>query len=144
MKKLLLCVIALSSLHFNANAQDGDIVITNEWARPILIAGRPGGAYLNITNNGDTPDRLISVISTISPRLEIHEHTMKDGVMRMSQIDYLEIKAGVTVELKPGGYHIMIFETSSKYADGDQIEITLNFENAGAITKTFNVKKRQQ
>lgn len=143
MKKILLGVFALCSIHLTANAQEGNIIITNEWARPILVAGRPGGAYFHIENKGDTPDKLINVTSNISPRLEIHEHTMKDGVMKMSQVDHIEIKSGDNVELKPGGYHIMIFETASKYAEGDQIDLTLYFENAGSITKTFNVMRQQ-
>lgn len=144
MKKLLIFVTTLLSLHLNANAQEGDIVITNEWARPILIAGRPGSAYFNIENTGDEADKLVSVTSTISPRLEIHEHTMTDGVMKMSQIENIEISAGGKVEFKPGGYHIMIFDTSSKYAGGDQIDLTLHFENAGSITRTFNVISPQR
>ena len=143
MKKILLCVLTLCSIHLNANAQEGDIVITNEWARPILVAGRPGGAYFHIENKGSVADKLINVTSTVSPRLEIHEHTMKDGIMKMSQVDYIEIKAGNNVELKPGGYHIMIFDTSSKYQEGDQIDLTLHFENSDPITKTFNVMKQQ-
>lgn len=143
MKKILICVLVLCSIHLHANAQESDIVITNEWARPILIAGRPGGAYLNIENKGAVADKLIDVSSSVSPRLEIHEHTMTDGVMKMSQVDHIEIEAGGNVELKPGGYHIMIFETSSQYGEGDQIDLTLYFEKAGSITKTFNVTRQQ-
>lgn len=142
MKKILiLCVLALSSIHINIHAQEGDLVISNEWARPILIAGRPGGAYLQIENTGDHDDKLLSVTSTISPRIEIHEHTMTDGVMKMSKVEYLEIKAKSSVELKPGGYHLMIFDTASKYEAGDQIDLTLNFESGNSIEKTLNVMK---
>ncbi len=144
MKKLLLCALALFSLQLNANAQESDIVITNEWARPILIAGRPGSAYFNIENKGNEADKLVSVTSVVSPRLEIHEHTMKDGVMKMGQVEYIEISAGGRVELKPGGYHIMIFDASSKYEVGDQIDLTLHFEKAGSISKTFNVLSQQR
>lgn len=144
MKKLLLCALALFTIQINANAEEGDITITNEWARPILIAGRPGSAYFNIENKGDEADKLISVTSSVSPRLEIHEHTMKDGVMKMSQVEYIEIEAGGHVELKPGGYHIMIFDTSSQYEIGDQIDLTLHFEKSGSISKTFNVMSPQR
>jgi hypothetical protein len=50
MKKILLGVLMLFAIQFNVNAEEGDILITNEWARPILISGRPGGAYLHIEN----------------------------------------------------------------------------------------------
>lgn len=143
MKKILLCVLTLCSIHLNSNAQNMDIKISGEWARPILVEGRPGSAYFQIENTGDIDDKLISVSSSVSPRVEIHEHTMKDGVMKMSQVDSIEIKAKSSVQLKPGGYHIMIFDTSSKYEIGDQIDLTLHFENGGAIMKTFNVMKQQ-
>ena len=143
MKKILLGVIALFAVQFNVNADEGDIVITNEWARPILVAGRPGSAYLHIENKGDVADKLLAVTSTISSRLEIHEHIMKDGVMKMSQVDHILIEAGNNVELKPGGYHIMIFETSSQYEVGDQIDLTFGFEKSGSITKIVNVMTKQ-
>lgn len=143
MKKILLGVFTLLAVHFNAYADEGDIVITNEWARPILVAGRPGAAYLHIENKGDVADKLVEVTSDVSSRIEIHEHTMKDGVMKMSQVDYIEIEAGGNVELKPGGYHIMIFETSSKYEVGDQIDLTFKFDKSAAITKTVNVMTKQ-
>ncbi|MCC3861659.1 copper chaperone PCu(A)C [Pseudemcibacter aquimaris] len=144
MKKILFILFALCAVPLSTQAQEKDIIITNEWARPILAAGRPGGAYFHVENKGNTADKLIKVSSTISPRVEIHEHTMKDGVMKMSQVEGgLEIPAGGSVELKPGGYHIMIFETATKYQEGDKVELTLYFENAGEITKTLNVMKKR-
>ena len=143
MKKLLLCALALYSIHLNVHAQDMNINISNEWARPILIEGRPGSAYLQIENTGNANDKLVSVSSTVSPRIEIHEHTMKDGVMKMSKVDFIEIKASSNVKLSPGGYHLMIFDATSKYDIGDHIDLTLNFENAGSITKTFKVMMQQ-
>ncbi|MEZ5758654.1 MAG: copper chaperone PCu(A)C [Emcibacteraceae bacterium] len=139
MKKIILALMIFASFQSVSFAQENTIVISNEWARPILVAGRPGGAYFKIENNGDEADRLVSVTSTISPRLEIHEHTMKDGVMKMSQVEFIEVGPEETVELKPGGYHIMIFDTATQYKEGDQIDLTLHFEKAGAITKTVNV-----
>lgn len=139
MKKLIISSLFLLATQFNAYAEQGDMVISKQWARPILIAGRPGGAYFHIQNNGSADDKLISVTSSLSPRVEIHEHTMKDGVMRMSQVDYIEITAGNGVQLKPGGYHIMIFNVKHTYAPGDKIDLTLNFEKSGSVEKTLTV-----
>ncbi|MDG1437610.1 MAG: copper chaperone PCu(A)C [Emcibacteraceae bacterium] len=144
MKKILAIISILFTLPFTASAEDGNIEVSNEWARPILIAGRPGGAYFHIKNNGDAADRLVSATASISPRVEIHEHTMTDGVMRMAQVEGgLEIPAGGEVELKPGSYHIMMFNTDNKYGPGDEIEMTLTFENAGEIKKTLVVRARE-
>lgn len=143
MKKIIIAFFVLFTMPMVSNAQEGDIVVSGEWARPILIAGRPGGAYFHIQNNGDNADKLISVTSSVSPRVEIHEHTMKDGVMKMSQVMALDVPAGGKVELKPGGYHIMIFDTATKYGPGDTIDLKLNFEKAGTIEKTLQVMAKQ-
>lgn len=145
MKKMLLIFSVLMALPFVASAQEGDIVVSGEWARPILIAGRPGGAYFHVKNNGAEADKLINATSSISPRVEVHQHTMKDGVMKMSQMEGgLEIPAGGEVELKPGSYHIMMFDTDNKYAPGDKIDLKLEFEKAGMIEKTLVVRAREQ
>ncbi len=132
-------MIFLINLPFNVSAQNADIVVSDEWARPIIIVGRPGGAYFNIENKGDVDDKLMSVSSSVSPRVEMHEHTMKDGVMKMSKVDFIEVSAGKTITLEPGGYHIMLFETVKKYAPGDEIDLILNFEKAETIEKTVKV-----
>jgi len=145
MKKMLLIISFLMVIPFVASAQESDIVVSSEWARPILIAGRPGGAFFNVKNNGSEADTLIAASSSISPRVEIHTHTMTDGVMRMSQVEGgLEIPAGGEVQLKPGSYHIMMFETDNKYAPGDKIDLKLQFEKAGTIEKTVEVRARLQ
>lgn len=144
MKKMLLIYSFLMSVPFVASAQVDDIVVSGEWARPILIAGRPGGAYFHIKNNGAEADKLVSATSSISPRVEVHEHTMTDGVMKMSQVEGgLEIPAGGDVELKPGSYHIMMFDTDNKYGPGDKIDLKLEFEKAGTVEKTLVVRARQ-
>jgi len=144
MKKMLLIYSFLMSVPFVASAQDDDIVVSGEWARPILIAGRPGGAYFHIKNNGAEADKLVSATSSISPRVEVHQHTMTDGVMKMSQVEGgLEIPAGGDVELKPGSYHIMMFDTDNKYGPGDKIDLKLEFEKAGTVEKTLEVRARQ-
>lgn len=131
------------TIPFAAKAEEGDIVVSSEWARPILIAGRPGGAFFNVKNNGAEADKLVGASSSISPRVEIHTHNMVDGVMKMRQVEGgIEIPAGGEVELKPGSYHIMLFETDNKYAPGDKIDLKLQFEKAGMIEKTLEVRAR--
>ncbi len=144
MKKILGVILLILSSHSVSFAQSSDIVISGEWARPVLIAGRPGGAFFTIENKGDQADRLVSAEANIAQRTEIHDHIMTDGVMRMVQMEEgLEIPAGGTVELKPGSFHIMMFETDNKYGPGETIDLKLNFENAGTIEKTLEIKARQ-
>ncbi len=143
MKKILIVLMILLSSQSVSYAQQGNIIVSGEWARPILVAGRPGGAYLKIQNNGSDNDTLLSATSPISPRVELHEHTMADGVMKMRQVMGIEVPAGGMVELKPGGYHIMLFDTDNTYGPGDKIDLELNFKNAGKIKKTLEILAKQ-
>lgn len=144
MRKILIGFALILSSQITVYAQDTDIVISGEWARPVLVAGRPGGAYMNIQNNGTDADKLVRASASIASRVEIHEHTMTDGVMRMAEVEGgLEIPAGENVELKPGGFHIMMFDTDNTYGVGDKVDLTLTFEKAGTIEKTLEIKARQ-
>ena len=82
MKKILFITLVFFGQSFAVNAEQKDISISDEWARPIIIAGRPGGAYFTIKNNNQETDSLINVTSSISQRVEMHERTMKNGVMK--------------------------------------------------------------
>lgn len=144
MKKIIIGLFVLLTFQSASFAQSADIVVSGEWARPILIAGRPGGAYMKIENNGSDADKLISATSSISPRVEVHEHTMTGGIMRMNEVEGgLAVPAGGSVEMKPGGYHIMLFETNKTYKPGETIDIQLKFEKAGTIEKTLEVRARK-
>ena len=68
------------------------------------------GGYLKITNNGNEADRLIGGSAASPARFEVHEMAMESGVMKMRQVNGLEIKPGETVELKPGGMHVMFMD----------------------------------
>ncbi len=86
----------------------GALVIEAPWARATPGGAKVGGAYLKITNTGTEADRLVGGTLPVAAAVEVHEMSMTDGVMKMRKLDKgLEIKPGQTVELKPGGYHIM-------------------------------------
>src|SRR5690606_26613858 len=86
----------------------GDLEIGHPWSRATPHGAQVAGGYMTITNQGSSADRLVSVSSDISDKAEIHEMAVKDGVMTMRPVEGgLEIPAGATIELKPGGYHLM-------------------------------------
>ena len=85
-----------------ADYDAGSIHITAPWARATPKGASSGAAYMTITNNGNTPDRLSCVSSDASAQCQIHTMTMEHGVMKMRPVeDGLEIKPGETVMLKP-------------------------------------------
>lgn len=120
----------------------GDLVIDHPMAFETAAGVGAGGGYVTITNEGDTPDRLVAVRGDF-PRVEVHEVVEVDDVMRMQELEEgLEIPAGATVNLEPGGYHVMFMGLSEPFEVGDEIPVTLVFEQAGEIEVMFNVEAR--
>lgn len=109
----------------------GQLTLSNATAR-FLIAGRPGAVFLKIENNGDA-DRLISASSSLSNRVELHTHTMDNGVMKMRRVEAIDVPAKSTTELKSGGYHIMMFNLENLPEKGSRIPLSLTFEKAGEV-----------
>ncbi len=134
---LLAAVIFLAAAPSPAPAHDykaGDIRIGHPWTRATPPASRTGAGYMKLTNTGTAPDRLVGAASPIVGRAEIHATEMDGTVMKMRQLaDGLALPAGQTVELKPGGIHIMFPELSGPIEKGKRIPVTLVFEKAGRV-----------
>lgn len=119
----------------------GDLTISHPVARATVPGAKVGGGYLSITNNGSESDRLVGGAAAFAKRVEIHQMTMVDEVMRMSPVEGgLEIKPGETVELVPGGYHVMFMKLGQPLKEGEKHKVTLTFEKAGNIDLDFAVK----
>lgn len=118
----------------------GSISIVAPWTRATPAGAKVAGGYLKVTNTGTAADRLVSATSEIAGRMEIHEMSMKGGVMQMRPLDAgLEIKPGETVELKPGGFHLMFMDTKRQLKEGDTVKATLMFAKAGKVEVSFKV-----
>ncbi len=119
----------------------GSLEISHPWTRATAPTAKAGGGYLVIENKGTTPDRLIAAQSNASQKVEIHEMKMDGNVMRMRELaGGLEIPAGGSVMLKPGGYHIMFMELNAPLAKGNKVPVTLVFEKAGKVNVDFAVQ----
>lgn len=119
----------------------GDLVVVSPWTRATPGGAKIAGGYLKITNNGKSADRLVGATSAGAHHVEIHEMSMNDGVMKMRPLtDGLIIKSGETVELKPGGFHMMFMDIKQQLKQGDTLKATLTFEKAGKIDLSFNVR----
>ena len=104
----------------------GSLEIDHPWSRATAPTAPTGGGYLVITNKGTTPDRLIAARSNAAAKVEIHEMTMNNNIMRMRELPKgLEIPAGQTVTLKPGGFHVMFLDLKAPFAKGAKIPVTL-------------------
>ncbi|MBZ0215348.1 MAG: copper chaperone PCu(A)C, partial [Fimbriimonadaceae bacterium] len=123
------------------NAQEvtaGDLTLIHPWVRVMPAAAKVGAGYVTITNGSDKDDRLMSATSPAADQVEIHEMSMDNGVMRMRPLaDGLVIPAGNTVELAPGGFHIMFKKVTAPFEKDTMVPVTLHFMNAGAVNVDF-------
>ena len=117
-----------------ADYDAGSIHISQPWARATPKGASSGAAYMTITNNGNTPDKVSCASSEASARCEIHTMTMDNGVMKMRPVEGgLEVAPGVTVTLKPSGLHVMLVDLKHPLEPGKTAEVTLQFEKAGTL-----------
>ncbi|RXZ64184.1 copper chaperone PCu(A)C [Pelagerythrobacter rhizovicinus] len=115
--------------------------VERAWSRETAPGQDAGGAFLTIVNPGSAPDRLIGGKASIAGDVQVHTVDMTDGVMRMRQLaEGLEIPAGGTVTLAPGGYHIMLMDLQRPLTRGDAVPLTLEFEKAGRIEVNLAVQ----
>ena len=137
---VVLAVMVMSSM--SAIAAASDIFSFSEMQLRATVVGMPSSAaYLKITNNGVSDDRLIAAKAAIAQRVEIHSMEMDNGVMRMRAVDGgLAIAAGESVTLAPGGLHIMLMGLTTDLSPGTKHEIILIFEKAGNIKLTATAK----
>jgi copper(I)-binding protein len=120
--------------------QIGELVIEAPWTRATPGGAQVAGGYVKITNRGTAADRLIGGTLSVATSVEVHEMSMADGIMKMRRLETgLEIKSGQTVELKPGGHHIMFMGLREGLKEGMAVKGTLAFEKAGSIEVEFLV-----
>lgn len=130
----------------NARAQTsdvkaGDLVISQAWARATPGGAKVGGGYLTIENKGTAPDRLIGGSTDVAGKLEIHQMSMDNGVMKMHPVEGgLAIEPGKTVKLAPGGYHLMMVDLKQPFKQGDKVSVTLEFAKAGKVALSLDVQ----
>lgn len=119
----------------------GALEIGHPWSRATPKSAPVGGGFLTITNTGSTPDRLVAVTSDAATKVELHEMTMADGIMKMRALDDgIAVPAGAKVELKPGGYHVMFIGLKAPFEAGGAVKGTLVFEKAGKVDVEFKVE----
>lgn len=108
------------------------------WARPTVNGQSGGGGFLKITG-GSANDRLLSASAGVAKMVELHTMEMDGNVMRMRPIDAIAIPAGATVELKPGGSHVMFMGLTQTLKAGARFPLTLRFEMAGEVKVQMTV-----
>jgi periplasmic copper chaperone A len=135
----LLCISAL--LVAACVPASGGVVVKDAFTRASPTGAETGGAFATIVNHSKSADRLMSASSPAAKTVELHETVNENGVMKMVHLpEGWAIPAGGTLELKPGGKHIMLIGLTAPLKAGEKIQMTLNFEKAGAKTIEVPVK----
>jgi periplasmic copper chaperone A len=134
MKKLLLASILLSA----AVAALAQTSVKDPWVRGTVAGQKATGMFGQITSS--TGGKLVSASSPVAGVVEVHEMAMDGNVMKMRAVPSLELPAGKTVELKPGGYHVMLMDLKQELKAGDSVPLTLVIEGAGGKRETVELK----
>ena len=133
---LLMATLALLS----ACNQQGktEIDVTGAWARPTR-GDAPGAVYVTIENKGGKDDRLVSVMTDHAAMAMVHQTEMSDGVARMRMAGEINIPAGTSIKMVPGGTHIMLEGLRTPLKTGDRFELVLKFRESDDERVTVRV-----
>ena len=129
---LLATLVALSSA---AHAQ---VSVKEPWVRATVARQQATGAFMQL--HSPTATRLVGVSTPLTPVAEVHEMALHGDVMRMRQVSTLDLPAGKTVALQPGGYHLMLMNLSAQVKEGQTVPLTLTFEDADGKRETVQVQ----
>lgn len=132
--RLAVLAIAASMASLAAHAQ---VQVQDAWVRATVAQQKATGAFMKLTAASDL--RLVSASSPAVPMVEVHEMAMEGSVMKMRQIQALELPAGKTVELKPGGYHVMLMGLTQAIPAGGKLPLSLVFEDKAGKRQTVEV-----
>lgn len=130
--------LLLSLLVLGSTSAQAQVAVKDPWVRATVAQQKSTGAFLQVTSQ--QPARLIEVKSPAAKIVEIHEMKMDNNVMKMRPVDGLPLPAGQVVELKPGGYHVMMIDLNQALKEGDTVPLSLVIETADGKRQTIDVK----
>jgi copper(I)-binding protein len=136
-----LAAAALLSLTFcSALLAADDIKVSEAYARAVPPGSPNSAAFMQIHNADANDHALVSASSPAAKVVELHTHIHEDGMMKMRKIDSIDLPAGKATHLKPGGLHVMLIDLIKDLNDGDQLQLTLEFDNGSQQQLNLPVK----
>ena len=131
-------VVTVSTLSFAwaHGSSAGDIEIGHPFATPSLAGSASGAAYLaSLENSGNQADKLMRASTPMAASVELHTMSVDgQGVMRMRQIDAIELASKSTLKMRPGaGYHLMLVDLKQPLREGSTFPMTLEFQRGGKV-----------
>ena len=141
---LLSCTLLMTACSASSadNTHDiGKLRVSDVWAKATPPQARVAGGYLSVQNRGDAADKLLRVESAVAASVEIHEMSDVGGVARMREVtNGVELPAGSTTTLKPGGYHLMLMNLKQPLAAGQHVPVTLSVQDAQGAKSTLSIQ----
>jgi len=122
-------------------AQTPAVVAQDAWVRQPAAGRDVTAAYLVVENHGPAARAIVGASSDAAATLELHEMKIENGMMRMSPVDRIDVPAGGRAELKPGGFHIMIFGVKKPLEPGTTLPITLKLDDGSTLPVRATVRK---
>ncbi|WP_038177469.1 MULTISPECIES: copper chaperone PCu(A)C [Vibrio] len=138
LKALLLAVFALSPL---AHADQTDIMAHNAYARATPPNAPTSAVFVEILNQGDKDRYIVSASTPAAGKVELHDVITEGDVMKMRQIERIEVPSKGKAILKPGSLHIMLFDLKQAFVEGEQIDVEITFANGEQQTFSAPIKK---
>jgi copper(I)-binding protein len=138
-RRALVCLGLAATLfaHGHAFAQQ-PLQVRDAWARATVAQQQASGAFMTLTAPDD--QRLVGAASPVAGVVEVHEMKLVDGVMRMRALSALDLPAGKAVELRPGGYHVMLMDLKQPLAQGQEIPLDLTTETRDGKRSTIRIQ----
>jgi len=109
------------------------VSISDAYTRATVPGQKVAGGFLKIQNKGNTSDQLVSASSPSAGEVQLHEMAMEGNVMKMRQVKDIVVPANGSVELKPGGYHLMFLDLKGPFVAGETIPVKLKFSKSGDV-----------
>jgi copper(I)-binding protein len=130
---LALLISLIAGLAAADDATLGGLEVSDAWARASIGPGLVGVAYFTLRNEGAAPAELLAVTTPAASEAKLHTTKMEDGVMKMRPLKDLTVAPGETLQLAPGGNHVMLMGLVKPLEEGDSFPLTLDFGEAGTL-----------
>lgn len=137
MKSFALHLAAAAALLFPMGASLAQVSVERPWVRATVAQQQATGAFMVLRAARDT--RLVGASSPLTPQVELHEMKVQDNVMKMREVPAIRLTAGQPLELKPGGYHVMLMGLKSPVVEGQTVPLTLVFEGSDGKRESVQV-----
>lgn len=138
MKQLILLACTLL---FSINVLASSLAVSSQYVRATPPHVKNSAAFFTITNNTNKNIKLIAVKSDIAEQVQMHNNLNEDGMMKMRQVESIILKANDSTSLQPGGYHVMFLGLKNDLSEGDNVALTLYFDNGDQIKMNAPVQK---